>query len=173
MSVNFKETFAHLNEIVDGIWLGDIYSAKDVQDLKSKGIKKILTVMNQVGPNYKDKDGFIHKKIEIKDDDDQNIIQYIGECLKFIKGDDKILVHCMAGASRSPSIMIAYIMWTKKMKLDEAYEFVLNKRCFVFPNPGFIKQLIVFEEELIKNEFDINKIKFNEIKWEPDNNAYK
>ncbi len=171
MSINFKEMFAPLHEIVDGIWLGNIDSAEDIQFLKSKGIKKILTVMNQVGPNYKDEDGFIHKKIEIIDYDTQNIIQYIGECLKFIKGDDKILVHCMAGASRSASIIIAYIMWTKKMKYDEAYKFVKDKRFMVYPNPGFIKQLKIFEEELIKNEYDIDKIKFNEIKWEPGNNA--
>ena len=32
MSINFKEMFAHLHEIVEGIWLGDIDSAEDVQD---------------------------------------------------------------------------------------------------------------------------------------------
>ena len=54
--------FNNIDEIVDNIWLGNNSGAEDIKDLKDKGIKKILTVMNQVGPNYLPEDGFIHKK---------------------------------------------------------------------------------------------------------------
>ena len=157
--------FDNSHEIIDGLWLGNIAAAEDVIDLKAKGIKKILTVMNQNGPNYKSEDGFIHKKISIIDFSNQNIIKYFGECLNFINGEEKVLVHCMTGASLSASIVIAYLMWKKKMKYKDAMDFVKQKKSIVYPNLGFIDQLQKFEEELIKNEYDINKIKFDEISW--------
>ena len=161
--------FDNSHEIIDGLWLGNIAAAEDVIDLKKKGIKKILTVMNQDGPNYKSEDGFIHKKIAIIDLSNQNIIKYFGECLNFIKGEEKVLVHCMAGASRSATIVVAYLMWKEKMKYKDAMDFVKQKRFIIYPNFGFRDQLKKFEEELIKNEYDINKISFDEISWHPAN----
>ena len=99
-------------------------SAGDIKDLKEKGIKKILTVMNGTPHKYNKEDGFNHKMFEIYDTSYENIIQYFGECLNFIKGDEKILVHCAAGASRSATIVIAYLMWKNKMKFDDALKFV-------------------------------------------------
>ena len=154
-----------INEIKDGLWLGDNYAANNVVDLKKKGIKKILTVMNQTGPIYKSEDGFIHKKFELSDFESENIIKYFGECLNFIDGKEKVLVHCMAGASRSATIIIAYLMWKDKMKYNDALDFVQKKRFIVYPNEGFREQLKLFENELKKNDYNINKIKFNEIKW--------
>ena len=164
--------FDNSHEIIDGLWLGNIAAAEDVIDLKKKGIKKILTVMNQDGPNYKSEDGFIHKKFEIIDFDCENIIKYFGECLKFIDGNENVLVHCMAGASRSATIIIAYLMWKKKMKYYDALDFVQKKRFIVDPNDGFKEQLKLFEEILIKNEYDINKINFDEIKWKPSEDVF-
>ena len=161
--------FDNSHEIIDGLWLGNIAAAEDVIDLKKKGIKKILTVMNQDGPNYKSEDGFIHKKIAIIDLSNQNIIKYFGECLNFINGEEKVLVHCMAGASRSATIVVAYLMWKEKMKYKDAMDFVKQKRFIIYPNLGFRDQLKKFEEELIKNEYDINKISFDEISWHPAN----
>ena len=58
------------------------------------------------------------------------------------------------------------------MSYKEALEFVRGKRYGVFPNVGFRDQLELFEKELIKSNYDIDKIKFDEIKWEPKNYYY-
>ncbi len=163
-----------MDEIIDGLWLGDFSSAVKVKNLKSKGIKKILTVIIQMGicengdydpgPNYKSEDGFIHKNIELFDISSENAIKYFGDCLNFIDGNEKVLVHCMHGQSRSATIVIAYLMWKKKMNYDEAFTFVNNRRK-IFPNEGFIEQLKLFGKLLEKNDYDINKINFKEINW--------
>ena len=75
----------------------------------------------------------------------------------------------MAGASRSATIVVAYLMWKEKMKYKDAMDFVKQKRFIIYPNLGFRDQLKKFEEELIKNEYDINKISFDEISWHPAN----
>ena len=119
--------------------------------------------MNNDGPNYLKEDGFIHKRCNIEDFDDKNILQYFGECLHFMKGEERVLVHCMAGASRSATIVIAYLMWTQKMDFEKAFQFVKDKRD-IFPNYGFEKQLQLFEKLLKENNYDIDKINFKEIK---------
>ena len=159
--------FNNFDEIEEGLYLGNCSAAEDITGLKEKGIKKILTVMDQEGPKYIKEDGFIHKKFDIIDFSSQNIIQYFGECLHFIKGEEKVLVHCMAGASRSATIVIAYLMWIKKMAFNDALNLVQGKRRIVFPNYGFRQQLKMFEKLLKDNDYDIDKINFKEIKYEP------
>ena len=155
-----------MDKIIDNIYLGNCIAAADVDYLKKEGIEKVLTVMNYGCPEYKEND-FEHKTFLVEDFGGQNIIQYFGECLNFIKGDKKILVHCMAGASRSATIVIAYLMWTMKMKFLDALDYTKNKRLVVYPNCGFKAQLKMFEKLLIDNNYDIDKINFKEIKWEP------
>ena len=153
--------FNDLDEITDNLYLGNLASAENIEELKKKGIKKVLSVLDQFDwPKY-DESQFNHKTLAIKDFDDQNIIKHFGECLNFIKGDDKVLIHCAAGASRSASVVIAYIMWTKKMSFKDALEFV-NKKVFffVYPNHGFRDQLKIVKKELIEKNYDIDKIKF-------------
>ena len=158
--------YNNIDEITDKLYLGDLLGAFNVEKLKSLGIKKVLSVIIGTFSKYKESDNIIQKTIWVNDVPWQNIIKYFGECINFIKGDDKVLVHCAAGVSRSASIVIAYIMWDKKMSFEEAFEFVESKRN-IGPNNGFIEQLKLFEKELIEKNYDINKIKFEEIKWEP------
>ena len=158
-----------MDEIIEDLYLGNLASAENVEKLKELGIKKVLTLLEGFFPKYKESDGITHKIIEIYDYSNVNIIKYFGECLKFIKGKEKVLVHCAAGSSRSASIVIAYLMWTKKMPFKEALNFVHEKRYVVYPKPGFQDQLEVFEKELKEKDYDIDKINFEEIKWEPKN----
>ena len=157
-----------MDEIIQGkIWLGNLMSAENIQALQDRGIIKVLTVMNGSNLKYDLEDGFIQKKVEVADFSEQNIIQYFGECLNFIEGDERVLVHCAAGASRSATIVIAYLMWANKMNYDKASQFVRDKRFIVSPNFGFREQLKMFEKLLIENDYDINRINFKEIKWNP------
>jgi protein-tyrosine phosphatase len=58
----------------------------------------------------------------------------------------------MKGRSRSAAFVVAYIMYKMKYSLDEAIEFVIQRRPQVYPNGGFIDQLRDYEREL-KQEF--------------------
>ena len=157
-----------INQITDTIYLGNVESAFNIKKLKDLGIRKILTVMSAFGNHYPE-NAFIHKKIEIDDDYESNIIQYFKECLLFIDGYDKVFVHCAAGMSRSATIVIAYIMWKKKIFLSEAIKFVKDKRPIISPNLNFMKQLEIFQDLLIKKDYDINKINFKKIKINKNN----
>ncbi|OOF95803.1 hypothetical protein ASPCADRAFT_506631 [Aspergillus carbonarius ITEM 5010] len=56
-----------------------------------------------------------------------------------------VLVHCDLGRSRSPTIIIAYLMRKFKMKMEDAVEFVQAKQR-IKPNKNFLRQLRVWEE---------------------------
>ena len=164
----------HISEIIKGLYLGNLYIANDIDVLKNLGITKILSLIERFRiPKYKESDNIKHKVILIDDSIQQNIIKYFGECLNFIKGEENILVHCAAGSSRSATIVIAYLMWkNKEMTFDKALNYVKEKRTVVNPNLAFQDQLKLFENILKENDYDIDKIKFEEIKWKPKEGGY-
>ena len=148
-----------MDEITETLYLGNISGAENIDKIKNLGIKIVLSLIEESPwPVYNESDNIIHKPIIISDFYKENIIKYFGECLNFIKGDDKVLVHCAAGSSRSATFVIAYIMRNKKMSFKEALEFVKSKRSVISPNPGFKDQLQLFEKVLIENKYDIDKI---------------
>ena len=157
-----------IDQITETIYLGNIDAAFNKKKLKQLGIKKVLTVMSAFGNHYSPHE-FIHKSIDVDDDFRTNIICHFKECILFIEGKDKIFVHCAAGMSRSPTIVIAYIMWKKKLRLNEAIKFVKEKRSIISPNDNFMNQLKIFEELLIKNDYNINNINFKKIKVNDSN----
>jgi len=60
----------------------------------------------------------------------------------------RVLVHCSAAISRSPTIVAAYLMKRRGMTLRESLERLVSARHAVSPNPGFLRQLSEIEKEV-------------------------
>ena len=90
--------------------------------------------------------------LSMEDDSSYDISKDFSRCIEFIKTahaqQQPILIHCMAGVSRSATVTIAFFMQQKKMSLEQAAEYVFQKRPIIFPNIGFIKHLMEFEKNL-------------------------
>ena len=154
-----------MDKITDKVYLGDCFGADDETKLKKNNIKRVLSCMGHLSPKYSDK-SIIQKIIELDDSPETNIIQYFKDSIKFIEESDKVFVHCFAGVSRSATLVIAYFMWKERKPYKEILEFVYNHRS-IGPNLGFRKQLLIFEKELGKSNYDLDKIDFNSIEWPP------
>ncbi len=63
-----------------------------------------------------------------------------------IAAGKKVLVHCKAGVSRSPTVVLAYLTKYGNMNLREAYFLLKERRNVIAPNQGFWKQLVEFEK---------------------------
>ncbi|EYB98809.1 hypothetical protein Y032_0128g1454 [Ancylostoma ceylanicum] len=63
-----------------------------------------------------------------------------------VQSGGNILVHCEVGASRSVTMVAAYIMQKFKFPADKAVEFIKKSRPIAFPNEGFFAQLQIFEK---------------------------
>lgn len=57
------------------------------------------------------------------------------------------MVHCLAGVSRSVSLVLAYLIKHRGMSYREAYELIKGRRKIIHPNDGFIEQLKRFERD--------------------------
>ncbi|KAI1714117.1 dual specificity phosphatase, catalytic domain-containing protein [Ditylenchus destructor] len=60
----------------------------------------------------------------------------------------KALIYCAAGISRSATLCIVSLMTIEGITLREAYMEVMSKRPVIYPNHGFWRQMIAFEEKI-------------------------
>jgi len=60
-----------------------------------------------------------------------------------------ILVHCSAGISRSPTLVLAYMIKKNRITLDEAFNTMRQLRRIVDPNISFIVQLRDWENKCL------------------------
>ncbi len=74
------------------------------------------------------------------------------ECVLRESPENKILVHCFAGRSRSVAIILAYLMYKLRIPLSVALLHVRQFRANANPNNGFINQLKAFEYELFRSK---------------------
>lgn len=90
----------------------------------------------------------------IDDDEDERISEYFFDVHSIINAaisqNKNVVVHCAAGMSRSPTLVIAYLMIENRWGFDEAYNYVKNRRNLTEPNDGFVKQLKSLEFKLKK-----------------------
>jgi len=59
-----------------------------------------------------------------------------------------VLVHCLAGISRSVTVTVAYLMHALDLSLSDAYDHVKRCKPDVSPNFSFMGQLMDFERAL-------------------------
>jgi dual specificity MAP kinase phosphatase len=139
------------NEIYQNIYVGDLASASNKEALKEQGITHILSVFNGCYEIYPD--DFTYKIIHINDDTWEDISKYFDETNEFIQRsiknkNNKIMIHCQKGISRSVTILVAYIIWNKnnnkKIEKDNITNEITNiineiktHRPIAEPNEGF------------------------------------
>ena len=135
-----------LSQITDRLFLTNFENAKDYYLLKSKGIRQILVVGNEMIHHTED---FKTQYIFLDDHPDADIAAYFETAHKFIDRNITV-VHCQAGISRSPTIVISYLMKKLGLSFREALDFCQKARPIVSPNIGFCHQLKLYENKLKK-----------------------
>ena len=137
-------------QIIDTLYLGSVGAAYNLDSLKSLKISHILTVCEELPPRYPN--DFNYKVIKVTDDPSTRLEIYFKEATDFIKSavnqGSNILVHCFAGVSRSSTIVIAYLIRFHGMDVDEALNYVKQKRPWICPNHGFYAQLKKYHRQL-------------------------
>jgi len=141
------------DEIMDGIYLGNINSVYDTKKLKELGITHIVSVIaGFIPPNPEE---FNYLVINALDTVNTNLFEKFETANDFISdalfNNNKVLVHCMAGRSRSATIVSAYIIKTFGMDYSNVLNVIKSKRSIVQPNESFSKQLVEYYNELYKD----------------------
>jgi protein-tyrosine phosphatase len=146
------------NSITDSIFLGPEKFALNDSSLVKRGITHIVNVSSTSPCKYPEKYKYLH--LPLQDRDDFNIRKYLDPCVDFIdeviKNGGKVYIHCFAGISRSSTVVIYYLMKHKKMRFEDAFEFVKKKRPIACPNFGFLNTLIELDKDLIIPNFNVD-----------------
>ncbi|KAK0149415.1 Dual specificity protein phosphatase 5 [Merluccius polli] len=140
-------------EILPFLYLGSAYHASRQDYLSDLRITALLNVSRrELQPA---KDHYDYKWIPVEDNHMADISSHFQEAIEFIdhvkQSGGKVLVHCEAGISRSPTICMAYIMRTQRLQLDEAFDIIKQRRALVSPNFSFMGQLLQFESEVLSS----------------------
>ncbi|KAJ7118631.1 hypothetical protein C8R43DRAFT_1035569 [Mycena crocata] len=140
-----------MDEIIPGLWVGDLPSATDTQSLKANKIFSILSAMRgRVTIN----ETFIRHQILLDDTEEADVLVHFIPAITFIQAElDKgrgVLVHCQAGMSRSVTIVAAYLMYTEHIDPQSALDIIRKARPNIEPNPGFLLQLEIFHKAAFK-----------------------
>jgi dual specificity phosphatase 12 len=151
----------NMDEIFPCLWLGSSEASTDAPLLKSHRITYILTISPSYTTPQKDiistfptatpfHDGtFWRLVIPVYDLPTENLLTHFRTTFTFIHAalqiGGSVLVHCAAGASRSATIVVAYLMRAYKWGALQTLKRIREKRPMVRPNVGFLDQLLIYE----------------------------
>jgi len=140
------------NEILDDfLYLGNHSDSCNKMHLYQLGIRYILNCASELDNAHPQE--FKYLRCIINDYDDEDITQHFQAAFDFMdearRQDQRVLIHCHQGISRSSTVLLAYIMHVNKWSLQETFEHVRCRRPQIFPNVGFWQQLGSFETQRV------------------------
>ncbi|XP_042339646.1 dual specificity protein phosphatase 22-B-like [Plectropomus leopardus] len=135
-----------ISKVLPDLYLGNMKDARDRELLEKHNITHILSIHDTAAPVLED---MTYLCISASDHSKQNLIQYFRDSIMFIhesrlKGEG-CLVHCVAGVSRSVTLVVAYIMTVTGRGWVDSLAAVRAVRPCAGPNLGFLRQLEEFE----------------------------
>ncbi|KAG0563809.1 hypothetical protein M758_8G057600 [Ceratodon purpureus] len=145
-----------MKEVREGLYIGDF---KDAATVKAAEIPPVSHVLSLVGSSSSPLDSkrvdeasggekLQRLAVPLQDVDSQNLLDNLEGCLEFIdKGRVRggVLVHCVAGVSRSAAVVTAYLMHKEHLSAADALTSLRKASPGVCPNYGFMEQLAIFE----------------------------
>ncbi|CAF3073099.1 unnamed protein product [Rotaria socialis] len=141
--------------IDDFLYHGDYEHARNTKLLTNCGIRHIISIWDfPLGKDMFDTYNILW--INAKDSPDYNIRKYFDQTNDFLHAcknkNERVLVHCQMGISRSSSIVLAYLMKYHYHTVHKAYAYLVARRHIALPNDGFFIQLIRYENDLQKTK---------------------
>jgi Dual specificity phosphatase, catalytic domain len=126
-------------QIVEGLYLGNRESARDLRRLREAGITHIVNCTEEL-PNYHEGQ-FVYLSMKMVDPDPCFRQHLTGVCafIDDARRQGKVLVHCFASISRSPAVVLTYLCHLGE-PLDRAAE-RLAKIVWTSPDRVFLAQL--------------------------------
>ncbi|KFM67381.1 Dual specificity protein phosphatase 22, partial [Stegodyphus mimosarum] len=142
-----------MNKVLPGLYVGNFRDAKDQEQLRANNITHIISIHDNAKKVHDDKE---YLCIQAADTPGQNLTQFFSRCNDFIhrarSSGGGVLIHCLAGVSRSVTIAAAYLMSVTSLSCKDSLKVLRGARSIANPNCGFQKQLHQFEFQRLTEE---------------------
>lgn len=144
-----------MSRIHDHLYIGSWRDLEDPAALRAAGITHVLNVAKEVDPaHHAGVEGFCCLHIPLVDEHRENIVHHVEAACQFIEGakaeKGRVLVHCRRGISRSPAIVVGYLMRQDGFEFDAAVDFVKARRLCTSLNIAFREFLMAYETPHVK-----------------------
>ncbi|KAK1877079.1 Dual specificity protein phosphatase 18 [Dissostichus eleginoides] len=137
-----------VSQITPSLFLGGAEAALNAPLLSLKGVTLVVNAtLSHAGPALK---GVEFVRVPVPDLPCARLGDHFDRVADRIHGNraGSTLVHCVAGKSRSPALVMAYLMRYRAVTLRQAHRWVQDQRPCIRLNAGFWEQLLQYERRL-------------------------
>uniref|UniRef100_H2SIM5 Si:ch1073-184j22.2 n=1 Tax=Takifugu rubripes TaxID=31033 RepID=H2SIM5_TAKRU len=137
-----------LSQITPTLFLSGAEAPLNAALVSRKGITLIINAtLSHACPAYP---GVECVRVPVSDLPTANLGTHFEQVAERIHGNRAggTLVHCAAGMSRSPALVMAYLMRYRSVTLCQAHRWVQESRPYIRLNAGFWEQLLRYERRL-------------------------
>ena len=145
-----------LLRVIDTLFLGDKNTVKNSSELLSHEVRLVVSV---AGGALQLPAGVEQVRLHVKDDNQDSLLPHLDEAVKLIdqhlSQGSTVVVHCQAGISRSPAVIMAYLIRFKGMTVEEALEVVKRVRPRANPRQKLLDDLIKYQQLCLNNRVHV------------------
>lgn len=142
------------SEVYARMYIGKRENAESEEYLVDElGITHVLNAAMEIPiPDFYEPRGVQFCHLDMKDRTDFPIENFFEEGTDFIQAayevpGSKVFVHCREGRSRSSSMVAAWMIKYRSMRLEAAMATIVARRHLVHPNSGFMEKLRQWEAQ--------------------------
>jgi protein-tyrosine phosphatase len=131
-----------MDEVVDELFVGTLEDAGNTTLIREHSIVNVVSLTHSE-PNGGFSSDLTVENIPMKDgprNDQQKFNRAVTNVLSCLKTGENLLVHCTAGASRSPAVAATALALYDEIRLEAAFEQVSNQRTAVDPHQAVVRQ---------------------------------
>jgi len=127
--------------ILDQIAIGSYEDAIDLPTLEANNITAVLDLTREA--NYSLPPSILRLKVPMEDRVPlrHDYIRLAVNWLRNAARERRVLVHCIAGISRSTTIVMCYLYEEYGYSFEEAFEMIRSKRFRVDPHPALLESI--------------------------------
>ena len=167
----FDSFLCTAERVLPNLWLGGFVPAHDQETIHKIKVTHVLCVggkalsfgEDQYNPPFPSQ--LTYKLIDVDDTEKAADVDALGKCfpeaVAYIDNclnqkQTPLLVHCMAGVSRSASVVCAYLIWKYQLSVEDALRLVRSARPIATPNAAFVAQLEEWHKTAIEKVSEKN-----------------
>ena len=137
-----------INKVRPNLWIGSLQGTCEVLNNKPSFFARAVSCI-EICPELGRGISQIH--ISVGDVPNASLIENFSKTSTFIhqalENDERVIVHCEMGISRSAAIVAAYLIKHENMNVKQALQTVYSARLKAQVNPWFVKNLVQWWSE--------------------------